>query len=382
MATEYPNPLSRAFLQEVVEQRPDEMAIRKNYIGSTLLPFEDVDEYQLTWDTVKAENGLAGIYAIRGRPVPGSDRLFEQMFARVQHVMATRIVDPYSVMVLRDPGMVGVRSRAESSARERSLRKIRESIEWCDDRIDTTIEYMIMNTLQGSITWPPTDADGAAITEVAPEWGEASFTMTFPLRSTFNQAATTLVGYDSRAGAQVAWNDTSASPIKDLEVIAELIWRTTGLPARGSTIICSASVLSYLAFNTEFVNRITGTESGIRFLDIGALKEFIATNLGFKFLEYDAMWTYRTSVGSDAGPTISSVPFLPAGRCIILPPGEDFGTFATAPAPGQDDAFDTGKYVWVAKDEEPPFETRLGEGIIGFPMPKRIDSVFVFDAWS
>jgi len=379
---DYPNPLDRDFLMGVIQSRPDERAIRKNYIGTTLLPTKDVFEYELSWDVIQAENGLAGVYAMNGRPVPGSDKLFSQMFARVQNIMASRMLDPYAVMTIRDVGTVGVTTRAEAHARARAMREVRDKIEWCDDRIDSTMEYLIMQAMQGQITWPPVDADGATITELAPEWGEASFSLIFPFRATFKQSASTISGWSSRAGGGYAWDNASADPILDLEVISELIWKTTGLSARGSTIICSESVLSRMITNAKVIARMTATETGIRFLNVSQLKDFLANDLGFKFLPYDAMWTYRTSVESTDGPTINSVPFLADGYCLILPPAENFGSTALAPVAGPDGIYVNGKLAYSYTQPLPPFHTELGLQTIAFPMIEQAGSIFVLNAWA
>jgi len=380
--TDYPNPLDRSFLMDVIQSRPDERAIRRNYIGQTLLPKKDVFEYELNWDVMQAENGLAGVYALNGRPVPGSDKLFSQMFARVQNIMASRILDPYAIMTIRDIGTVGVTSRAEKSARTRAMREVRDKIEWCDDRIDSTLEYFVMQAMQGQIVWPPVDSTGATITELAPEWGEASFTLVFPFRSTFKQSASTLSGYNARAGGGAAWDDPASDPMLDLEVISELIWKTTGLSARGSTIICSESVWSRMVTNTTVLARLAATETGIRFLNVGNLKDFLANDLGFKFMPYDAMWTYRTSVDSGDGPTINSVPFLADGQVLILPPAEKFGDLAFAPVAGPDGIYENGKLPYSYTQPIPPFHSELGIQTIAFPMLTAAGSIFVLDAWS
>ena len=380
--TDYPNPLDRSFLMDVIQSRPDERAIRRNYIGQTLLPKKDVYEYELNWDVMQAENGLAGVYALNGRPVPGSDKLFSQMFARVQNIMASRILDPYAIMTIRDIGTVGVTSRAEKSARTRAMREVRDKIEWCDDRIDSTLEYFVMQAMQGQIVWPPVDSAGATITELAPEWGEASFTLVFPFRAAFKQSASTLSGYNSRAGGGAAWDDPASDPMLDLEVISELIWKTTGLSARGSTIICSESVWSRMVTNTTVLARLAATETGIRFLNVGNLKDFLANDLGFKFMPYDAMWTYRTSADSSSGPTINSVPFLADGQVLILPPAEKFGDLAFAPVAGPDQIYVHGKLPYSYTQPTPPFHSELGIQTIAFPMLTAAGSIFVLDSWS
>lgn len=377
MATNYPNPLSRYYLQEVLEKRPTEGAIRQNYIGAQLLPFENVTEWDLTWDVVQSENNLAGIFAVNGKPVPGSDIMFSQAWATVQSIMAMRIVDPVAVFQMRDAGTVNVNSTADRIAYDRALKAVRRALIQCDDEIDSTIEYMRMSAMQGQIVWPPKDVNGVAITNKMPQWGEADFVMTYPFRTAFVQSATTLTGYSSRPGGHVAWSSPSATIMKDLEVIRELIQMTTGLPAVGSTVLCSSSLLSYMAFNTEVLGRMTYNDSGLQYVSVPALKNFLTTSLGYNFVEYDAMWTYRTNIDSASGPSVNLVPFLPRNKALILPPNIKFGNFAVAPTPAPDNTYVNGKMVWKKTDDEPGFQTRLGVTITGFPMVKEADSIFV-----
>jgi len=350
---------------------------RQGYMGRKLLPERPVYEYELAWDAVKAENQLAGVYTFAGKPVPGSDMLFEQMFADVINLMAMRIIDPETVMKLREPGQPSL-SMSDRGAQAKAKRKYREYVEWCDDRIEALVEYLIMCAMQGQLNWPPAEI---ATANWEPQYGDAIFNITFPHRSTFKQVATTLEGYDSRPGARVSWKSTSADPFLDLEVIAELIAETTGLSARNSTILCSTGVLSYLTQNTKFLDRVAGTDRGIDFLNVSLIKDYIRDQIGYKFVEYDAQYTYRTDVGSEDGPTINAMRFLPRGRLLILPPGEEFGFFATAPSAGPNRAYSTGKYTWVYDQPTPPWETQMGIGQIGFPILQRADSIFVFDAW-
>jgi len=377
----YPNPLTPAYLLGAIQKRPTSYT-RQGYMGRKLLAERPVYEYELTWDVVKAENQLAGVYTFSGKPVPGSDMLFEQMFESVINLMAARVVDPETVMHLRDPGMTNIRTRADRGAMEKARTKIRDSLAWCDDRVEALVEYLIMSAFQGQLNWPPAEIAPA---NWEPQFGNSRFNITFPLRDAFKLKASTLsttIDGKTRNGGLVTWDQAGSNPFLDLEVIAEYVAETTGLSARGSTIICSSSVLSYMTQNTTVLDRIAGTDRGIQFLDATLIKDFLRDNIGYKFVEYDAQYTYRTEIGSTSGPTITPVRFLPRGRMIILPPGEDYGFFATAPHAGPEDRYDPGKYTWLVKDKEPPFETRMGVGQIGFPVLQGADSIVIYEAWS
>ncbi len=376
----HPNPLSLKFVTGVVQSRPERAAWRSQYIGSSLLPDRPVGGYELTWDVVQSENGLAGIYAINGRPVPGSDMLFEQKYAEVQNVMASRVIHPTDVSRLREAGELAV-SRTGKAMLEASQRKLRERIEWCDDTVDATKEYMIMRSLQGNIHWPPKDADGDTITSLQPEWGNVSIQIDYPLRETFNQEVTSLAGYESRTGGGYAWTDgTNSNPILDLEVIAQLIIETVGLDAHNSTIIMPGEVISYLGENAKIIAWLQGTEKGTNMVAFKDLTDYIRTKIGYKIKPYNARWTYRTNIDSADGPTVNSIPFLDRGKILIIPDGADPGYLAQAPSP--DGKYKPGKYQWMVSDKEPPWETRVGVGEVCLPIPEHYDSIFVLDVFS
>jgi len=375
----HPNPLSLKFVTGVVETRPDAAAWRKQYIGKELLPPRDVGGYDRTWAVVQSEHGRAGIYAINGRPVPGSDMLFEQRYAEVQNPMASRVIHPTDVSRLREAGELAV-SRTGKALAQASQLALRKRIEWCDDTVDATTEYMIMRAFQGNIVWPPNDADGNAITGLMPEWGNVQIQIDYPIRSVFNQIASTLVGYESRAGGGHAWTHASSDPILDLEVIAQYIIELTGLDAHNSTIVMPGEVMSYLGGNAAIIAWIKGTEAGTKMIARKTLTDYIETKIGYKIKLYNARWTYRTNIDSEDGPTINSIPFLDRGKILIIPDNADPGYLAMAPSP--DGKFKPGKYQWLVKDEEPPWETRTGVGQVCLPIPEHWDSIFVIDVFS
>lgn len=377
----HPNPLSVRYLRGVIKQRPDHEAWRRQYIGTTLLRPEPVPAYNLEWDEVKTENNLAGFYSLNGRPVPGpGDLPFETKYAELKNVMAARIIHPNDVMILREPGELAV-SKVARNMREKSQRRVRDKIAECDDEVDATIEYMIMHALQGTITWPPLDEDGNKIDPPMSQWGNVEITINFPIRGSFVQAATTLVGFDSRSGAGYAWTDeTNADPVKDLEVIAELISETTGMDAHGSTIIMGSGLLSRLAFNAKIIAWIKGTDPGINYVAAEEMINFVKTRIGYTIKPYAAKWTYRTNLDAEAGPTTNAVAFLGRNKCLIIPPGLNPGYLAVGPSP--DGQYQSGKYQWSHSDDRPPWETEVGEGQVCFPIVDRINEVFVFDAGS
>ena len=376
----HPNPLSRIYLDGVIKERPDQEAARARYIGSTLFPSKEVPAYRIAWDVIKSENNLAGIYAINGRPIPGSDMRFAEKFQEVQNVMSARVVHPEDVMYLREPGEPSV-GTASWNLKRRAQDNINEKIAVCDDEVDAQKEYLALKAVQGQIVWPPVDGDGNAIGTPMPQWGHSQMVINFPIRSTFKQDATTLMGFAARTGTQVAWTDpVNSNPLVDLEVIAELIYETTGLDAHGSRIIMGGGLMSRLCFNAEIISWIKGTERGTNYIAPEDMKNLIKTKIGYEIQEYSATWTYRTGEDADGGPTINSVPFMARNRMLIIPPSVKLGYMASAPSP--DGNYRSGKYTWVVKDQEPPWETRIGEGEVCFPVFQAADQIFIFDAAS
>lgn len=389
MAT-YPNPLTTRFMDSLIRERPTKDALRKNYIGTSLLPIKPVDEYELAWDVIQAANHIAGIYSMDGTPIPGNDPAFYQMMANVINIMASRKLDEETVMTLREPGELALKSRVMQGKRSKALRILRDLTGSADDELDTTIEYLIMSTLQGSITWPPTDDDGVAITSAPAYWGNAAFTLDLGFRAAFVQDISGLSGYDSRAGGGQNWKHASADPILDLEVIRELGVQTVHMPYYGSTLIMSEVVLSWMATRPNVLQWFRGdtgpaSDSGAKFINISKLRDFVGAQLGYKIKTYDSVFTYESNLGSESGQTENFVHFLKPGIVILIPPGAlgtDIAYFATAPSAGPNDAYKTGKYAYADKQRKPPWSWEVGAGIKGFPILKSSQEIMVFDVFS
>ncbi|MBD3284650.1 hypothetical protein GF395_04390, partial [Candidatus Uhrbacteria bacterium] len=231
----YPNDLLHpTFLMGAIQERPERAAIRQGYIGSQFLPTKEVPERRLTWDSMVAENNLAGFYSSKGHAIPGEDTLFSTHFANLADVKASRYLDPDIVGKVRDPGMLAAYKAAGDSftikgIAQRVQAHVRDNLAWCDDAVDAQMEYMVLSALVGTLEWPPKDSDGNVISDPMPHWNpEQEITVNFPLKSEFVQDASTLSGYDSRSGGGAVWTDSSADPILDLEVIAELMVEEKG----------------------------------------------------------------------------------------------------------------------------------------------------------
>jgi hypothetical protein len=391
----YPNEiLTPHFITGAIEERPDRASIKQGYIGSRFFPMRTVPERRLTWDSMVAENNLAAFYGTKGEPIPGDDVNFKTHWANLIDVMAARHLDHDVINNVRAPGMAAV-YRAGGSAhpimglRQRFEDHMRKSIAWCDDATDAQLEYLAINALWGSIVWPPTTAAGAAITPPMPHWNAdmtVSFSYASAMTAAFSQNASTLAGYSSRTGGGYAWNNSSADPIKDLEVIAEHIVETVGVNADDMLLLMSRSTLSRIAYLSTVLNWLNSARYNTPLgttVDLLALKEFIKSRLGWTIETYDAQWTYRT--GFDAAPpTITRVKFLKEGRVIAVPKQtvSDIGYMATTYHKDGAGNFTAGKYSWLKEDDEPPFGTRLGIGLVSWPVIELGTAIYRLDAYA
>jgi hypothetical protein len=369
----YPNEiLTPHFITGAIEERPDRASIKQGYIGSRFFPMRTVPE----------------------RRLPGDDVNFKTHWANLIDVMAARHLDHDVINNVRAPGMAAV-YRAGGSAhpimglRQRFEDHMRKSIAWCDDATDAQLEYLAINALWGSIVWPPTTAAGAAITPPMPHWNAdmtVSFSYASAMTAAFSQNASTLAGYSSRTGGGYAWNNSSADPIKDLEVIAEHIVETVGVNADDMLLLMSRSTLSRIAYLSTVLNWLNSARYNTPLgttVDLLALKEFIKSRLGWTIETYDAQWTYRT--GFDAAPpTITRVKFLKEGRVIAVPKQtvSDIGYMATTYHKDGAGNFTAGKYSWLKEDDEPPFGTRLGIGLVSWPVIELGTAIYRLDAYA
>lgn len=372
--------LTRAYLMGAIESRPTSEAIRQGYIGPRLLPWKETPVRNFAWDVLYPENALAGIYDPRGEAIPGDDLLFSSLIAEVADVKAKRVLDSWTVQTLRDPATVSVfDATMASSPSARSTRaRLRENFSklmaWCQDRIMAQYEYLTMQALQGQIDWPPKDQSGSTISDPEPWWNAAlSFSIVLPIPAAFKQNASTISGWNSRAGGGQNWKHASADPILDLEVLAELGKKTTGVTFRGGTILMSETVLSWMSTRANVLNWFTGSNKeqndARQFVDQSELQSAIKTRTGWNIELYDAQWTYRTGSGG-VKPTVNRVDFLKEGKIIIMPPGERMGDMMTAPlqtAPGPNADWQPGLNPWSYENPKPPYDIEVGVDATMFP---------------
>ena len=392
----YPNDLlTPAYLVAAVNDRPSKESIKQQYMGLDLMPFEEVPERQVVYDVVYSENNLAGVYDPRGQAIPGDDVLFGSMVANLVDIKASRHLESWAVQQVRDPGMPyvyqnGGSAHAIKGMQQRLKDHINQNIAWCNDAVDAQIEYFAMHALQGTITWPPTKADGSAITGLdrMPHWNyDVTLSISMGLPANQNQAASTLSGYSSASGGGYAWSDhTNSNPILDLEVINEYMAKTFGIQMRGGKVLMDSTVLRHMSQCSNVIDWFVGSNKeqndARRFADQGALRSILKTNLGWDIVEYNAQWTYRTpSPGTKS--TVNRVNFLKEGKIIIIPPGGNVGTMMTAPqesSPGGSWVY--GKMGWQWQDPKPPYDVEVGINCVCWPTFRHNVDWFVFDTLS
>lgn len=393
----YPNDmLTPTFLMGAIQTRPERAAIRQNYIGDRLFPVRAVPERRLMWDSLVSENNLAGFSSPKGHAIPGSDMPFATHFADLIDVKASRYLDADIVGKVRDAGFAAVVKNAGDSyairgIAERVASHVRDNLAWCDDAVDAQLEYMAVGAIQGQILWPPRDANGNGIPNPMPHWNaDMELTVNFPLNANFRQNVSTLTGYKGRTGGGFVWTNDSADPIKDLEVIAEFMVEETGIDPYGAQLIMSRSTLSRIAFLPNVLRFVTGLVSvGVNnsvanppYADIGTVKNFIQTKLGYEIVLYDSQWTYRTLNTSTGVETVNRVKFLKEGKVIILPKSFNVGFMAQAPHETQAGTWVTGKAAWYYQSPKPPVEREMGVNVVSFPIVTYPSEIFNLDVYA
>lgn len=393
------NPLSTQYMESVVELRPTKSAIKESYIGLNYLPYGNIDDYVVTWDATRFENPIAGFYALEDRPTPGQDLDFETFKSDVMHVAAMRTLTAKEIQGLREAGESHIRYGTGFGAeymRKKDARKMAELTNWCNDTLDTLVEYLAIHSLLGRIEWPPRDENGAVIApaQVPVHWGDIKVDFPIPFLAAdavtglggFHQQATTLASgiANGLAAAGAAWNNAASNMLQDMEVITQLMLERQGLGPTNMEMICSRGLLSNQSFNNNVLNAVLGTQRSKEFLNVSEIKDYITTRFGWSWRTYDAQWTYvrQGDYGSD-NPTVRRVRFMPNDTVLIVarPEISEMGIMATAPAPGPAHQWRQGKYFWMDRNEKPPWDAEMGMGMYVWPLVFQIDARFRLDAY-
>lgn len=375
---QWPNPLTPAYIEGLIQKQPDNFYTRQGLIGKTLLkekfvPFRTITGY---YTFIRAP--MAGIYAeeVSPEPFPG-DLPAQQWTASLMHLAAKAIIDPQSVVDMVQIGEIAATSSAND---KRVYRLVREEVDKrtveIDQALERTIEYLIMSALQGSITWPPPG------TTQQPQWGKVNKTWTIDgfdsnLQFTATNLATDLG--DSKVGG-VAWTDRDNSkPHWDMEAIDRYVSENYGFSTDNYTWICSRNVIRDFWLNANLKSDM-GSMYPYAFMNVTKRGEWIQQNIGFSFRPYDARFTYTdlTKIGGSDYNQDTGVRYLPQGRMIGIPNGQ-VGYLATSDTIIQDGKVATGKYTGMKRDDEHPFHTRVWVGQVCWPIITMPHRIIIFD---
>lgn len=382
--TPYVNTLTNLFVWQVIQQRDPEKSLSKNYLYPSLFPVESVAEDTVTWEIMREQNPLAGVFSQEGRPLPAGDITHEQAFASVARIMAGRVLNEQAVKELRGmadlaPLDVTPGTATLQAVRARHEAKIARDILACDNQIEAQLEYLATQAMQGEIVWPPVDETGTPIlARPEPYWGRAKLNITLPFASGYKSTYATLTG-----GGGIAWNSSTAKIVQDLDAIRNIILETTGEDAVSLTMIMSNTDFRMLAKNTELLGLMRGNGTlPTNIVTRNDVLKVLSEMLDITVRIYDQKWTYVATNSMTAPAVIQKVRFLRLGRTIIYPSSLGrMGITATSPAKGPDSAWRPGKFTWFHDNDVPPFTTEVGVGMNAFPLMQRMDQVFVFDMY-
>lgn len=403
-----PNPLSTYFMEQVLEERPTMFERLGPRIGSRFLPVRGYNSYRIVWEKVRQYSPMAGPYAMEELPDEFDELDFETFQSDVLHWGARKTLSPKDIMFLRWAGDVqavnadtgyGVGPAADDYRRKDSD-KIAEYTRKMNEALDNVLEYLQIHSLLGHIKWPPEDADGNAISAASLPYSMGKMKIEHPvpfLTSTstygaFHQDATTLTGVTGGVSAHgVAWNVTGqatetndCNPIKDLAVIADLLEDRMSLPVDNLLLVTSKRVLIHMAASALVRNWILGENRDREFLTTGELRTFVSNNFEWSTELYQSKWEYvKQDELNNNKPTVYQVPYMPYGTVMILPRPDiqEMGVVASAPAPGPAHNWRDGKYMWITRDEKPPFKTDMGMGTFWWPLIFDTDVRFRLNAW-
>jgi hypothetical protein len=340
--------------------------IPRAYIGLGYMPMRPVSSAELTWDVLKDEQNLGGLYSIDGKVMPGHDPIFGQMFSDVCRIGASRVIAEDEYRKLRDPGMVGVETGMVADLRAEATRKVAEKLAACNREVDVTIEYLIMSALQGYIAWPP---PGLNTTQVP---GNAKLTVDFNFPSNHKVRAdnTTIFG----SGTALWSDETNCDVAKQFQIIAEKLEEDAGISADNLDVILPRRAVRLMGQTAKLRDIVKYTDArGL--LSFGAVRDYLAGQYGVNLVVYNGQYTYRSvSTTNPSDITINRVRIVPSNKVLFVPRNVKIGDFATSPAKANN--WQTGKFTWN-KEETNPWRDEIGVGINGFPRVTKPECVFV-----
>lgn len=404
--------LDPQYLMGVLSERQDFGQERPKYIGDRFFPIQNVPEQTVLWETIRMENRLAGIYSSRGKAIPGDDIGFKTKFANLVWIKAAKVLDTDTVQKIRDPGMINIYKSggpvpfAVEGIQGRVTAKMNRYLAYIDDQIAAIKEYFRIKAMLGYLHWPPLGSDNLPIALPMPEWNAGqNIDMRWPFTDEFlyhrdrvdptdgttpaPRTVANLTGLNGDVGAGFLWDDPSANPLVDMEVLGALMEDTKGVNPDNATMLMSRLVVSRLVRNPVMQNWLLGrTFSSVGGFEAAAglpvLKEKIKGAFGFTIETYDAKWTYIDFANplSDGSENIRSVRFLPVGRVVVVPQGEKIGAMAQAPHENQQGDFVYGDVLHVHRDEKEPHDREMSMSNVTWPLLQQPEGIAVLDVLS
>lgn len=379
--------LTPVFLWRLVEKRPNDgkRGFRQRYLSPEMAPFENVWTRKVLVQRSKEQNPLAGFYSEKGEALPATDIGYDQMLMGLQDIKATRYLDPdlYSEIVEIGELAVGTSANTQIFKRKSAtvLKKLNSFMAFCDDQVDTSMEYLFMHALQGQIDWPPTNDTGAAIANPPDYWNGHNYigSWPYPIEANKNQAITTLTDYEGNnpgASIRTAWNDTSADILGAIRTIKELMLELYATDLTGGTMIMPTTLYNDFLTNTGILNWVAGAnkeqEGARRFMSDEELKTVLRSFHDINIRRYDSFWTYETAPTSPhQDTTTTKVKFLKPGKVIFIPPGGvncKMGTVPLKTGPGASATWRPGKFAWTYEAPKPTYPIQVGVNVVAWPL--------------
>lgn len=406
MTTYDPNPLSTYYMEAVLEERPTKSVRLGPRIGDRFLPLRAYSDYRIVWEKVREYSPIAGAYGMEDKPNTMDELDFETFQSDVLHWGARMTLTAKQIMFLRWAGQTNVVNAnspygigpAADDYRAKDAAKVAEYTRMMNEAMDNVRELLQMHALLGQIYWPPYSEDNAQIAAASLPLSmgrqklnhAVSFLAATGSGATvtggFHQKASQLTGISGDAGTQVAWSTTgTADPITDMGLIGDLMEDRVNLSTDNLLLLTGRRVLAKMASSTKVLDWILGKNRDREFLTIREQRDFVSTEFGFEVEFYQSKWEYvKQDEMADDKPTIHRVPFMPMGTVLIIPRPEiqEMGVLATCPAPGPAHNWQAGKYMWMVRDETPPWTTDMGMGAFWWPLVFDTDLRFRLDAWS
>lgn len=403
MTTQDPNPLSVWYMEQVLEERPTKPFRLGPRIGGRFLPFKEYTSYRIVWEKVREYSPMAGPYGLEDLADTMDELDFQTYQADVLHWSTRMTLSAKQIQFLRWAGQTNVANAdtgygigpAADDYRRKDADKVAKYTRMQNEALDNVHEYMRMGALLGRVTWPPKDSAGAdiAAADLPLSMGRQLLNQPYPFLAAtadggFEQDASSLTGLSGGVAADgTAWNAAGADPILDMSVLMDLLEGRMNLTTDNLLMLCGRLVLSHMANQTAVLNWILGQnyERDRKVALISEIRDFVKNQFEWNIEFYQSKWEYvNQSEWADDNPSVNQVPYMTLGTVLILPEPEiqEMGVMATCPAPGPAHNWQSGKYMWMDRNEKPPWKTEMGMGGYWWPIVFDNDVRFRLNAWA